>query len=75
MKPSATLKFLNDRLRQLQDRRMMIPRYVERPGAFLGKKDFSLADIPGIDKEIEECQQAIKAVIAFRNGKKTMVIE
>lgn len=67
------LKFLNDRLLQLGNRKMMIPRYVHKPGMFLGKKDFSLADIPKIEEEIKECEVAIKAIEAHRKGK-TIVI-
>lgn len=60
--------YLRDRLNQFEQRRMMIPRYVERPGAFLGKKDFSLNDLPKIDGEIAECKAALKAVEAHRKG-------
>lgn len=56
------LEYLNSRLRQLEHRKMMIPRYVKKPGEFLGKKDFSLDDLPKIDKEIKEVQAAIRAV-------------
>lgn len=56
------LQFLNDRLDQLENRKMMIPRYVERPGSFVGKKDFSLEDLPKIEQAINETKAAIKAV-------------
>lgn len=64
-------KLLEDRLVQLQQRKMMIPRYVERPGKFLGKKDFSLDDLPIIQKEIEETKVAIKAIEKYRKTIKT----
>lgn len=59
------LEFLNNRLKQLKDRRAMIPKYVERPGSFLGKKDFSKEDIPLIDFQIRETVAAITAVKSF----------
>lgn len=60
--------FLEWRLAQLEQRKMMIPRYVERPEKFVGKKDFSLDDMPKIQIEIEETKVAIKAVKSFRKG-------
>lgn len=65
-----TLKYLNDKLLQLQSRHMMIPRYVKQPGQFLGKKDFSLNDLPDIEFEIGETQAAIKAVLTYRKTNK-----
>lgn len=50
------------RLWQLENRKMMIPRYVERPEAFLGKKDFSLNDLPKIDQQINECNTCLEAL-------------
>lgn len=41
---STLTDFLNDRLRQLEDRRIMIPRYLKRKGSFIGKKNFSMGD-------------------------------
>lgn len=58
-------KFLHERIMQRDHRLMMIPRYVERPGNFVGKKDFTLADLPKIKYEIEEAKVALKAVQRF----------
>lgn len=66
----STLKsFLKSRLEQLEHRKIMIPRYVGRPGKFLGKKDFSLDDMPVIEYQIKETQAAIKAVEEFHKNK------
>lgn len=55
-------KFLTDRKKQLEQRKRMIPLYLERPQDFLGKKIFSVEDIARIELEIKECEAAIKAV-------------
>lgn len=68
------LKYLRDRLAQLEHRKMMIPRYIERPGNFLGKKDFSLDDIPAIQADIEETKMAIKAVELFKKFKGKVIV-
>jgi len=54
--------FIQKRLDQLKNRKLMIPRYVKQPGSFVGKKDFSLSDLPKIDEEIEECKICLKAL-------------
>lgn len=64
-------QFLQDRLTQLEHRKMMIPRYVNRAGNFLGKKDFSLDDLPKIEEEIEETKAAIKGVADWKKIDKT----
>lgn len=63
---SNLLPFLKSRLQQLEDRRMMIPRYVKRSGSFAGKKDFSLDMLPQIEKDIGETIIAIGAIEALR---------
>jgi len=63
-------KILQARLTQLENRKFMIPKYVKRPGKFLGKKDFSLDDLPKIQLEIDETKAAIKAINEFRKGRK-----
>ncbi len=64
------ISFLRDRLSQLEHRKMMIPRYIEQPGDFLGKKDFSLNDLPLIQWEIAETKAAIKAIEEYRKQNK-----
>lgn len=59
------IEFLEDRIRQLEDRKFMIPKYVEYPLRFLGRKDFTLDEIPKIQHQILECKAAIKAVKEF----------
>lgn len=70
-----TLKnYIEARLNQLENRKMMIPRYIERPGKFLGKKDFSLEDLPKIDAQIAECKAALKGIEAYELGKTLIAI-
>lgn len=66
-------ELLKDRLYQLEHRKMMIPRYVERPGKFLGKKDFALSDLPAIEHQIGETKAAIKGIELFNQNIKTKV--
>jgi hypothetical protein len=60
-------EILIKRLEQLRERKRMIPIYVanpiDRPGS---KKDFSLKDLPEIDKEIEETAAAINGILLIR---------
>lgn len=58
--------FLFTRIEQLENRLMMIPRYLERPESFVGRKDFSLEDLPKIQLEIEEAKVALAAVQKFK---------
>lgn len=60
--------YLNQRITQLKHRKMMIPRYIKLPGNFVGKKDFSLDDIPNIEKEIKECETALAAIKKLNHG-------
>jgi len=61
-------KFLQDMLAQLENRKMMIPRYVERPQKFAGrKKDFTLEMLPQIEADIEETKAAIKGIDQWKN--------
>jgi hypothetical protein len=61
--------YLKERIQQLENRKMMIPRYVERPEAFLGKKDFSMNDLPKIEEDLKECRFALWAIISRAKGK------
>jgi hypothetical protein len=63
-------QFIQDRITQLEQRRFMIPRYIEREGQFLGKKDFSMGDIPKIEQEIEECKAALKGIEQWKTNTK-----
>lgn len=69
------LTFLQERLQQLEHRKMMIPRYVQRPGAFVGKKDFSLNDLPTIQEQIEETKAAIAGIREYRKQKSVKAIQ
>jgi hypothetical protein len=58
--------YLRERIQQLEHRKMMIPRYVEQPQAFLGKKDFSLDDLPKIEEDLKECRIALCAIESMK---------
>lgn len=60
--------FLHDRLRQLENRKMMIPKYIKNPLSFIGKKDFSLNDLPRLEDEINETKAAIKGIELYKSG-------
>lgn len=61
--------YLKERIQQLEHRKMMIPRYVERPEAFLGRRDFSLDDLPKIEEDLKECKFALWAIESRKKGK------
>lgn len=63
-------EYLQARLTQLEDRKFMIPRYVERPLNFLGKKDFSMDDLPKIEEDIEETKACLKAIAELKTKSK-----
>lgn len=54
-------KFIEKRMRQSDFTAMMIPRYLERPDAFLGKNTQTLQDAEMYKKDAEKC----KAVLNF----------
>ena len=53
---------------------MMIPRYVAKPLSFVGKKDFSLNDLPKIQEQIDETKAAIKGIELYKQGKKAIIV-
>jgi len=53
--------FLKNKMDQHNFSAMMIPRYLERPNAFLGSKKFTLKEAEQHKKEAEKC----KAVLEF----------
>jgi hypothetical protein len=67
---SELTKFLSARLSQLEHRKMMIPRYVKNPGSFLGKKDFSLDQLPKIEEDIQETKAAIRGIETWKDNLK-----
>lgn len=67
--------YLKERIQQLEDRKMMIPIYLDRPGRFLGNKEFSMSDIPKIEQDIKECEVALKSIAAYKNGKILIVVD
>lgn len=70
---SALTKYLRDLILQLEQRKMMIPRYVKKPGSFLGRTDFSLNDLPVIDKQISEAKAALKGIEIWESNKSELL--
>lgn len=64
-------EYLNTLLSQLKDRKEMIPKYLKNPDRFLGKKDYAVKMLHGIDQEIAETKVAIAAIENFRKVKKS----
>lgn len=67
-------QILTDRLNQLENRKMMIPRYVKNPLSFIGKKDFSLNDMPKLEEQIQETKAAIRGIDEWKRSKKEKTI-
>jgi hypothetical protein len=55
-------KELENRLTQLENRKMMIPRYVKNNKAWSGKNHYTMDMIPEIQKQIDETKAAIKGI-------------
>lgn len=63
---------LHNRLLQLENRVMMIPRYVKNNKAWSGKNHYTMAMIPPLEKQIEETKAAIKGIDEWRQSIKTV---
>lgn len=69
----TSFEILNNRYEQLCERKRMIPIYVANPLSRPGtKKDFSLKDLPEIEKEIEETKAAINGIKLLRKLNKSV---
>lgn len=55
---------------QLSGRVIEIQNYVKRPGLVISNRDFTLKDIPKIEKQIEEMRVGISAIEKFRRESK-----
>jgi len=60
---------LTTSLMLLEQRKMMIPRYINQPG-WLGKNHYSMDMIPPIEKQIEELKAAIRGIEEWRKSKR-----
>lgn len=54
-------KFIEKRMQQSEFSAMMIPRYLEKPNAFLGSKNYTLEQAEEFKADAEKC----KAVMMF----------
>ncbi len=61
---------LSNRLAQLENRKMMIPRYVKNNKAWSGKNHYTLDMIPKIQEQINETKAAIKGIKEWEEIKK-----
>lgn len=66
----TTYEILTARLTQLTDRKMMIPRYLETPERWIGKKDYAANMLKGIEEEITETTAALEAIKKLRENKR-----
>jgi len=60
---------LNKSLAVLEQRKMMIPRYINQPN-WLGKNHYSMDMIPKIQKQIDEIKAAIEGIEIWRKSKR-----
>jgi hypothetical protein len=63
---------LTNRLAQLENRVMMIPRYVENNKAWSGKNHYTMDMIPPLKNQIEETKAAIAGIDRWREIKRQM---
>ena len=66
------LDLMYQRMWQLQGRIMQIRNYVKQDGSVISKRDFSLKDIPKIEKQAEEMRVGISAIEKFRKQHRTI---
>lgn len=64
-------KELENRLLQLENRKMMIPRYVDNNRSWSGKNHYSLDMLPEIQQQIDETKAAITGIINWQKLKTT----
>jgi len=57
-------------LRVLQQRKCMIPKYINQPG-WLGNNHYSMDMIPPLEKQIEEIKAALVGIEDWRKAKGT----
>lgn len=60
---------LTKSLMVLEQRKMMIPRYINQSG-WLGKNHYSMDMIPPIEKQIEELKAAVRGIEEWRKLKR-----
>lgn len=64
------LQLMYQRMWQLQGRIISIRNYVERDGDVISKRDFTLKDIPKLERQIKEMSVGIEAIERFRKQPK-----
>ena len=52
-------KFIEKKMQQCEFSAMMIPRYLEKPNAFLGSKKFTLEEANQHEKEAKKCEAVL----------------
>ncbi len=75
MRKKSLYTQLNESLALLENRKMMIPRYIKNNSAWLGKNPYSMDMIADIDKQIDELKAAIKGIEVYRSKKQFLLID
>lgn len=67
----ALEKFIEKRMQQSEFSAMMIPRYLERPHAFLGSKNYTLEQAEEFKADAEKCKAVMKFLKDYNKILKT----
>lgn len=63
---------LEKRVEQLEGRKMSINAYLKHPGSFIGKAQYTEADVQKVENEIEETWAAISGIKEWLKDKRNM---
>ena len=62
--------FIKKRMQQSQFSAMMIPRYLERPNAFLGSKNYTLEQAEIFKKDFQKCKAILEFLTQYNKSNK-----
>lgn len=62
--------FIRKRMNQSDHMGMMIPRYLENPNRFMGKKQYTLEDAVNHQKEAKKCDAVLKFLKQYNRENK-----
>ena len=62
--------FIKKRMQQSDFSAMMIPRYLKRPAAFLGSKDYTLEQAEMFKKDSEKCKAILEFLTKYNKSNK-----
>lgn len=66
----ALEKFIEKRMQQSEFSAMMIPRYLEKPNAFLGSKNFTLEQGKEFEADAKKCKAVLNFLKQYNNNAK-----